>query len=80
MVGVPGLEPGTNRLCVPLQFSLPLSCLWSGLSLYPIVLDTCHTVSTPFRQLADLARDYQSLIKEFKASPNLTRYTYRLPM
>jgi len=24
-------------------------------------LDTCHTVSTPFRRMADLARDYQSL-------------------
>jgi len=27
VVGVPGFEPGTNRLCVPLQFSLPLSSL-----------------------------------------------------
>ena len=33
--------------------------LQSGLSLHPnIIQDACHLVSTPFRQLADLARDY----------------------
>ena len=31
------IELSTNRLCVPLQFSLPLSSLWSGLSLYPLI-------------------------------------------
>lgn len=35
LVGREGIEPSTNRLCVPLQLSLPLSSLWSGLSLYP---------------------------------------------
>ncbi len=59
LVGVPGLEPGTNRLCLPLQLSLPLSSLRSGLSLHPILnLDACHTVSTPSHKMG-LARDCQ---------------------
>lgn len=64
MVGVPGLEPGTNRLCVPLQFSLPFSCLWSGLSLYPRfctwipAIQSLHLIA---HLQAILARDYQSL-------------------
>jgi len=35
LVGPVGFEPTTNQLCLPLQLSLPLSNLWSGLSLYP---------------------------------------------
>jgi len=27
LVGPPGLEPGTKGLCLPLQFSLPVSSL-----------------------------------------------------
>jgi hypothetical protein len=38
LVGPPGVEPGTNGLCVPLWLSPPLSGLWSGLSL---VFTTC---------------------------------------
>jgi len=34
-VGPPGFEPRTNRLCIPLQLSLPLSGSWAGPSLYP---------------------------------------------
>ena len=37
-MGPAGLEPATYRLCVPLQFSLPLSGLWSGLSLHPLTV------------------------------------------
>lgn len=37
VVGMAGFEPATNRLCTPLQLSLPLSSLWSGLSLHPIL-------------------------------------------
>jgi len=44
LVGLPGVEPGTNGLCVPLQFSLPLSSSWSGLSL---TFRLARTVSTP---------------------------------
>ena len=44
LVGPPGLEPGTKGLCLPLQLSLPVSSLWSGLSLvfttYPYSLYT----------------------------------------
>ncbi|SRR5581483_4117013 len=35
-VGLAGFEPATRRLCFPPQLSLPLSGLWSGLSLHPI--------------------------------------------
>jgi len=59
MVGVEGIEPSTKRLCVPLQLSLHLSVLWSGLSLHrTIIVGACHTVSTPFPFAWDLARDY----------------------
>ena len=34
-MGRDGFEPSTYRLCLPLQFSLPLSGLWSGLYLHP---------------------------------------------
>ncbi len=34
-MGPAGFEPATNRLCIPLQLSPPLSGLWSGLSLHP---------------------------------------------
>jgi len=34
-MGPAGFEPATNRLCIPLQLSLPLSGLWAGLSLHP---------------------------------------------
>ena len=36
-MGPAGFEPATNRLCIPLQLSLPLSGLWAGLSLHPIM-------------------------------------------
>ena len=35
MVGSAGIEPATNRLCLPLRLLPPLSSLWSGLSLHP---------------------------------------------
>jgi hypothetical protein len=35
MVGPVGIEPTAKRLCIPLQFLLPLSSLWAGLSLHP---------------------------------------------
>ena len=58
MVGPPGLEPGTKGLCLPLQLSLPVSSLWSGLSLvfttYPYSLYTFPL------SLAGLARDYHA--------------------
>lgn len=52
-----GLEPATKRLTYHLQFSLPVSCLWSGLSLYPqpCCLGSSRQVSTP--SLSGLARD-----------------------
>jgi len=34
-MGPAGFEPATERLCIPLQLSLPLSGLWAGLSLHP---------------------------------------------
>jgi len=34
-MGPPGFEPGTSRLCIPLQLSLLLADLWAGLSLHP---------------------------------------------
>jgi hypothetical protein len=34
-MGPAGFEPATNRLCIPLRFSPPLSGLWAGLSLHP---------------------------------------------
>jgi|GEM_PF-4869137 len=44
VVGPLGVEPSTNGLCLPLQFSLPVSGSWSGLSLvittYPYSLYT----------------------------------------
>jgi len=35
-MGPRGFEPRTDRLCIPLQLSLPLSSLWAGLSLHPV--------------------------------------------
>jgi hypothetical protein len=69
MVGLPGVEPGTNGLCVPLQFSLPLSGLWSGLSL---TFRLARTVSTPSLITQGLARDYHA---KAEASPNLSDST-----
>src|SRR4051794_39666345 len=48
-VAGPGLEPGTFGLCIPLQLSLPINRLWSGLYLHPRlrVSGACHQVSTP---------------------------------
>lgn len=69
MVGLPGVEPGTNGLCVPLQFSLPLSGLWSGLSL---TFRLARTVSTPSLISQGLARDYHA---KAEASPNLSDST-----
>lgn len=70
MVGLPGVEPGTNGLCVPLQLSLPLSGSWSGLSLAftarPYSLYTFLEVSQ------GLARDYHAYAE---ASPNLSDST-----
>ncbi len=58
LVGPPRVELGTNGLCVPLQLSLPVSSLWSGLSLvfttYPYSLYTFQAL------LLDLARDYHA--------------------
>lgn len=75
MVGVDGLEPSTNQLCVPLQLSLPLSGLRSGLSLHPR--------GTPAIQSLHLSGKYRTwlgiaIAQNEKASPNLTGYTYRL--
>ena len=70
LVGLPGVEPGTNGLCVPLQLSLPLSGSWSGLSLAftarPYSLYTVLEVSQ------GLARDYHA---HAEASPNLSDST-----
>jgi len=33
-MGPAGFEPATNRLCIPLRLSSPLSGLWAGLSLH----------------------------------------------
>ena len=70
LVGLPGVEPGTNGLCVPLQLSLPLSGSWSGLSLAftarPYSLYTFLEVSQ------GLARDYHA---DAEASPNLSDST-----
>ncbi len=58
LVGPPRVELGTNGLCVPRQLSLPVSGLWSGLSLvfttYPYSLYTFQT------SLPGLARDYHA--------------------
>lgn len=69
VVGLPGVEPGTNGLCLPLQLSLPLSGLWSGLSL---TFRFARTVSTPSLISQGLARDYHA---ETEASPNLSDST-----
>ena len=62
MVGMVGFEPTTNQLCAPLQLSLLLSNLWSGLSLHPSG-DGCLPFSLYTFPLvkADLARDCHSL-------------------
>ena len=76
MVGRAGFEPATNRLCAPLQLSLPLSSLWSGLSLHPPRMPAVQSLHlSPDMTSGDLARDYHV----YQASPNLTGYTYRLP-
>ena len=63
LVGPPRVELGTNGLCVPLQFSLPVSGLWSGLSLvfttYPYSLYTFQTL------LFGLARDCHARSRGF---------------
>lgn len=51
MVGPPGFEPRTNRLCIPLRLSPPLSSLWAGLSLHPRRRGACRLVSTPSSEL-----------------------------
>jgi len=56
MVGEAGFEPATNRLCVPLQLSLPLSSLRSGLSLHPRGMPAVQSLHLVAR--ATLARDY----------------------
>ena len=37
LLGPTGFEPVTNRLCVPLRLSPPLTGSWSGLSLHPLL-------------------------------------------
>ncbi len=62
MVGPAGLEPATNRLCIPLQLSLPLSGLWSGLSLHPRgmpAVQSLHLFPECFTS-GNLARDYHT--------------------
>ena len=49
-VGPVGIEPTTKRLCIPLQFSLPLSGLWAGLSLH---LAARHFGGPSFRRNAE---------------------------
>ena len=49
-------------MLVPLQFSLPLSGLWSGLSL---TFRLARTVSTPSLITQGLARDYHALSRGF---------------
>jgi hypothetical protein len=76
LVGPPRVELGTNGLCVPLQFSLPVSGLWSGLSLvfttYPYSPYTFQT------SLFGLARDrHASLPKEMVAAGYLVRKSGR---
>ena len=63
LVGPRGVEPRTNGLCLPLQLSLPVSGLWSGLSLvfttYPYSLYTFQT------SLFGFARDRHASLQRF---------------
>ena len=73
-MGPVGFEPTTNRLCVPLQLSLPLSGLWSGLSLHPSEEGACRLVSTPSSGTAGgLARDYHCHIYVASGFPEFDR-------
>lgn len=69
MVGRAGFEPAANRLCLPLQLSLPFSSLWSGLSLHPPVSGACRTVSTPSR----LRRAWLGITILYKGFPEFDR-------
>jgi len=60
MVGPAGFEPATNRLCVPLQLSLPLSGLRSGLSLHPRGMPAVQSLHLSWHG-QDLARDCHCL-------------------
>jgi len=73
LVGPHGLEPWTKGLCLPLQLSLPVSSLWSGLSLaitaYPYSLYT-------FKAISYFAWLGITTLHATEASPNLSSYTY----
>ena len=59
VVGPRGVEPRTNGLCLPLQLSLPVSGLWSGLSL--VITTYPYSLYTFQMQAFGLARDYHAL-------------------
>src|SRR2546421_2234032 len=76
MMGPGGFEPPTNQLCVPLQLSLPLSSLWSGLSHYPDgYLPSSLYTFTPI--LGRLARDYPTAMGV--GFPEFDRFSYGIP-
>lgn len=75
MVGPPGVEPGTNGLCLPLRLSPPLSGLQSGLSL-SFTLHPYSLYTFPlFRE--GFARDCHATPKGAEVSPNLSGSTNR---
>ena len=79
-MGPPGFEPGTDRLCIPLQLSLPLSGLWAGLSLRPRPKrwGACRLVSTP--SLMGLARDYHFRDIADLGFPEFDRYHLKVSL
>jgi len=48
-MGPLGFEPRTDRLCIPLQLSLPLWGLWAGLSLHPSRVPAVQSLHLPLQ-------------------------------